>query len=979
MTLTKDKPTTKRFPIVGIGASAGGLEALDELLDHLPPDTGMSFVILTHQHPGHTSMLPELLSRETKMPVVAAANGIQLQPDHVYVGTPGGRLTIHDGILRRIEEDTLSDRLPIDSFFRSLAEDQKEYAICIVLSGTGSDGTLGLKAIKAGAGMAMVQLSHSAKFAGMPSSAEATGMADYVLAPSEMPEQLIAYARGPFLSGTRSSGNSSPAAQPLVIEAEPMAKLLKLLRTHTGHDFSGYKVNTIRRRIERRMNIHQITQPEAYVRFLEQTPHEIELLFKELLISVTSFFRDPESWETLAKGPLTQLMKSLRDNATGGDKTLRVWVPGCATGEEVYTLAIVMRECAEKLKLRFNYQIFGTDLDSAAIESARLGRFPAGINADVSPERLERYFSHDDGHYIVRKEIREMAVFAPQNLIKDPPFTKLDIITCRNLLIYLDAELQKQLMPIFHYALNPGGLMMLGSSETTGHFDDLFETVDKKWKIYRRKGSSPAVHNLPEMPSKKNEDVLRTTAPSSVVSQVRQSQIAVLLERIALDRFCPTFVVVNPIGDLVHVHGRTGDYFELAEGHARTNVLDMAREGLPHELASIIRLASSTEHEVIRKEVRVKTNGDYIVVHLAAQKITKPEPVTGLIFITFRPAETACTTVDKESTDQVIPAGQVSDSKILTRELQFLRETHQETLQELETSNEELKSANEELQSTNEEMQSTNEELETSKEEMQSLNEELTTVNVELQSKVNDLSQANDDMQNLLNSTDIATIFLDDDLQINRYTVQAPQIVSLRPSDMGRPLSELTSKLKNVDLGRDCKAVLDTLVPKKQRVETIDGTWYLMRILPYRTTDKVIDGLVLTFVNIQELKDAETTAKLRTYFESIFNAVRQPLVVLDKKFAVLSANQYFYDTFQLQISDVIGHSLYEIDKSAWDQPKLKDAIDAVLAENATLDDLEIEQESANRGKKKFTLSVRRLGNTLPVLGHLLLTMREIAE
>ncbi len=979
MTLTKDKPTTNRFPIVGIGASAGGLEALDELLDHLPPDTGMAFVVLTHQHPGHTSLLPELLSRETKMPVVAATNGIQLQPDHVYVGTPGGRLTIHDGILRRIEDHSQLDRLPIDSFFRSLAEDQKEYAICIVLSGTGSDGTLGLKAIKAGAGMAMVQLSQSAKFAGMPSSAEATGLSDYVMAPSEMPEQLIAYARGPFLSGTRSSGNSSPAAQSLVIEAEPMARLLQLLRAHTGHDFSGYKVNTIRRRIERRMNIHQIAQPEEYVHFLERNPHEIELLFKELLISVTSFFRDPEAWQTLARGPLTQLMQSIRDNPTDGDKTLRVWVPGCATGEEVYTLAIVMRECAEKLNLRFNYQIFGTDLDSAAIECARMGRFPAGISVDVSPERLERYFLHDDGHYSVRKEIREMAVFAPQNLIKDPPFTKLDIITCRNLLIYLDAELQKKLMPIFHYALNPGGLLMLGASETTGHFDDLFETVDKKWKIYRRKGSLPAVHNLPEMPAKKNEGELRTVASSSEISQVRRSQVAMLLERIALDRFCPTFVVVNASGDLVHVHGRTGDYFELAEGHARTNILDMAREGLPHELTTMMRLASSTEHEVIRKEVRVKTNGDYTVVHLAAQKIAKPDSVGGLIFITFRPAETASTTTTKQPTDEVEPTGQVSDSKILTRELQFLRETHQETLQELETSNEELKSANEELQSTNEEMQSTNEELETSKEEMQSLNEELTTVNVELQSKVNDLSQANDDMQNLLNSTDIATIFLDDDLQINRYTVQAPLIVSLRPTDVGRPLSELTTKLKDVDLGRDCKAVLDTLVPKKQRVETMDGTWYLMRILPYRTTTKAIDGLVLTFVNIQELKEAETTAELRTYFESIFNTVRQPLVVLDKDFAVLSANQYFYDIFQLRISEVVGHSLYEISNGAWDQPKLKDAINAALTENATLDDLEIEQDFANAGKKKFALSVRRLGDTLPLPGHVLLTMQEIAE
>lgn len=974
--MTKDKPATKRFPIVGIGASAGGLEALDELLDHMPSDTGMAFVVLTHQHPEHTSLLPELLSRETKMPVVAATDGTRVRPNHVYVSTPGGRLTIHDATLHRIKDETQSVRLPIDSFFRSLAEDQKEHAICIVLSGTGSDGTLGLKAIKAESGMAMVQSSRSAKYAGMPSSAEATGMADYVLAPAEMPEHLIAYGRGPYLSGTRPFGGSTSANQSIVIQEEPMARLFQLLRLNTGHDFSGYKENTIRRRIDRRMNIHQITNPEDYVRFLEKNTHEIEMLFKELLISVTSFFRDPESWDALAKGPLMQLMRSL-----GDDASLRAWVPGCATGEEVYTLAIVMRECAEKLKLRLNYQIFGTDLDSGAVEAARLGSFPAGISADVSPERLDRYFTQQNGNYSVRKEIREMAVFAPQNLIKDPPFTKLHIISCRNLLIYLGADLQKQLMPLFHYGLNPGGLLMLGSSETIGNFSDLFETVEKKWKIFKRKEHSAAIYNLPVMPTSKVGDALPAAETANAVSKVRETQVAILIERIALDRFCPTFVVVNARGDLIHVHGRTGDYFELAEGHARTNVLDMAREGLPHELATIMRLASSTEDEVVRKSIRVKTNGDYTLVNLSAKKITRPESVGGLIVITFRPAENANASAPLETDPNSVVEVQTSDSdsETLSHELQFLRETHQATLQELETSNEELKSANEELQSTNEEMQSTNEELETSKEEMQSLNEELTTVNAELQLKVDDLSQANDDMQNLLNSTDIATIFLDDDLQINRYTVQAPQIVALRPTDIGRPLGELNSNLKHIDLVSDCKAVLDTLMHKKQRVETFDGTWYLMRILPYRKTDKTIDGLVLTFVNIQELKNAETTAEMRTYFESIFNTVRQPLIVLDEKSAVVSANRYFCDMFKIRISDVAGHSLYEVGGGAWDNPKLKDALNTVLPENATLDDLEIEQNFANIGRKKFVLNARRLGNASPLPGHVLLAMQEVTE
>ena len=441
-----------------------------------------------------------------------------------------------------------------------------------------------------------------------------------------------------------------------------------------------------------------------------------------------------------------------------------------------------------------------------------------------------------------------------------------------------------------------------------------------------------------------------------------------------MDRFCPTFVVINSRGDLVHVHGRTGDYFELAEGHARTNVLDMAREGLPHELATMMRLASSTEDEIIRKNVSVKTNGDYTVVHLAAKKITRPESISGLIFITFRAAEHEQGSAADETPHEVDRGGKISNSETLSRELQFLRETHQATLQELETSNEELKSANEELQSTNEEMQSTNEELETSKEEMQSLNEELTTVNAELLSKVDDLSQAYDDMQNLLNSTDIATIFLDNDLQIKRFTVQASQIMALRPTDVGRPLAELNSKLRDVDLAGDCKTVLDTLVHSKQRVETTDGVWYLMRILPYRTTEKVIDGLVLTFVNIQELKDAETTGELRKYFESIFNTVRQPLVVLDDEFAVISANRYFYETFKLRINDVIGRSLYEIDHGAWNVPKLKGALDGILPENTTMDDLEIEQTFPKLGRRKLILNARQLSDVVPFPGRILLAV-----
>jgi len=522
-------------------------------------------------------------------------------------------------------------------------------------------------------------------------------------------------------------------------------------------------------------------------------------------------------------------------------------------------------------------------------------------------------------------------------------------------------------------------LLMLGASETTGSFGDLFETIDKKWKIYRRKETSSAFHAVPEMPASEKLTDSEVAATSHAVSQGRETQVAILLERIALDRFCPTFVVVNPRGDIVHVHGRTGDYFELAEGRPRNNVMDMAREGLPYELVTIIRLASTGDGEVIRDKVRVKTKEDYTMVRLTAKKITRPESVAGLILIAFQPAEATVQTDATPVVSGMADEGQADNSETLAQELQFLRETHEATLHELETSNEELKSANEELQSTNEEMQSTNEEMETSKEEMQSLNEELTTVNAELQSKVDELTHANDDMQNLLDSTDIATIFLDDDLQIKRYTVQATQIVALRPTDVGRPLGELSSKLMNVDLVGDCKAVLDTLAHKKRRVETLDGVWHLMRILPYRTTDRMIDGLVLTFVNIQDLKEAEKTGEMREHFESIFDAVRQSLVVLDEQLAVVSANRYFYNTFKLRPKEVVGQSLYQIGDSCWALPRLRESLDGIVAENTTLDDFEVEKDFANVGVRRFVLSARRLGDAVPFPGRVLLTIQEVAK
>ncbi len=618
------------FPIVGIGASAGGLEALEELLNNMPADTGMAFVVVTHQHPGHISLLPELLGKKTVMPVVEAADGLQVEPNHVYVGPPGGHLAILNRTLHRMETgDETSPKLPIDYFFRSLAEDQQEQAICIVLSGTGTDGTLGLKAIKGESGMAMVEQPQSAKYAGMPSSAIATGLADYVLAPAAMPKQLVAYAQGPYLQG------AAVAAELPTVPAEPMQKIFVLLRSRTGHDFSAYKPNTLRRRVERRMNVHQIEKPNEYVRYLQENPHEIDILFKEMLISVTSFFRDPDAWDALA-GPIKQLMSSRAD-----DYALRAWLPGCATGEEVFSLAITLRECMDQIKRHLDVQIFGTDLDSQAIETARSGQYAAGIAVDVSPQRLDRYFTRDDSTFRIRKEIREMTVFAPQNVIKDPPFTKLDLLVCRNLLIYLNADLQKKLLPIFHYALKPGGLLFLGSSETIGSFTDLFEPLDKHWKIFRRKECATAMHALPEMPA---QPLTRDgdEAPATVSAPtVRETHISTVLERLLLGRFAPASVVVNDRGDIIYIHGRTGAYLEPSQGQPRSNVLEMAREGLQIELAAALRQCATKGKEVVREDIRVKSNGDFVHIDLSVARLDDPETVRGLLLVTFRPISPA--------------------------------------------------------------------------------------------------------------------------------------------------------------------------------------------------------------------------------------------------------------------------------------------------------------------------------------------------
>ena len=936
----------KPFPIVGLGASAGGLEALEKFFSHLPPDSGMAFVVVTHLHPGHVSLLPELLGKCTRMPVHPATDGVAVAPNSVYMSLPESYLAILHGTLHIMQPDEAGLlRLPIDYFFHSLAEDQKEKAIGIVLSGTGTDGTLGLKAIKGAAGMVMAQEPQSAKYDGMPASAIGTGLVDYVLPVERLPQQLVAYAQGSYLNSAELELGEEGLS-------EAMQKILVLLRMHAGNDFSVYKVNTIRRRIERRINVHQLSGPEPYLRRLQENPHELELLFKDLLIGVTNFFRDAEAFDLLAKTVVPKLLAARPENTP-----VRVWVAGCSTGEEVYSLAMLLQEGMDKVKKHFPVQIFGTDLDHAAIDYARAGLYPDGIARDVRPPRLARFFIKDEGGYRIKKEIRELVIFAPQNVLKDPPFTKLDLAACRNLLIYVKPAAQERLLSLFHYALRPEGILFLGSAEGLTGLGECFTVVSKKWKIFARKDTAANVA-LPDgfaRPAARGE-AGPVNAPDAV-DRTRKQHLSTLLEQALLSRYAPASVIVNDRGDIFYIHGRTGDYLEPATGHPRLNILEMAREGLRLELPSALRRAATAKGEVVYEGVRVKTNGDFSSVRLAVTRLVEPESVRGLFLVTFEtePRNPKSKAAHRRTKT---PAGRVPE---LERELQYTRETLQGTVEELQTTNEELKSTNEELQSTNEELQSTNEELETSREEMQSLNEELQTVNAQLQGKLDDLAQANDDMTNLLNSTAIATIFLDEKLHIKRFTAEATKLVKLIPSDVGRPIGDLASNLQYDELQADATEVLRKLGAKEKEVQTHAGEWRSVRIHPYRTTENVIEGLVVTFLDIHRQKLAELAAQQASaYAESIVATVREPLLVLDEKLCVVSANRAFHAMFKTNARAVEQRLIYELVDGQWNIPALRKLLEEVLPRNHVFDNFKVEQDFSGLGRKTLLLNARRL-------------------
>ncbi len=825
-----EEPPRLGFPVIGIGASAGGLEAYSDFFKAMPPDSGMAFVLIQHLPPERDSLMAEILSNRTQMPVREVVDGISVEPNHVYVIRPGRTLTIKNGALHLGEPlEKPGHRRAVDDFFRSLAEEQRERAICIVMSGMGSNGTAGARAVKAVGGVCIAQDPDSASFSSMPRSLIDSGLADFVLRPEEIPDFLQRYAQHPYVLG-------QPA--PTMLQRRDQQQLLEIfsvLRTRTRHAFDGYKKPTVLRRIQRRMSLSQVTSLVEYVKLLRQSPNEISSLADDLLIHVTGFFRDPEAWQSLYEKVIVPLVDQRQS-----DSSIRAWVTACSSGEEAYTLAMLLVEAMEVASKQFDIKIFATDTADRTLAHARAGSYPMGIEGEVTPERLERFFDKDDSNYRVKKELRELVVFAPQNVLQDPPFSRLDICTCRNLLIYLEPEIQRRILSLLHFGLREGGALFLGNAETVA--DGMFETIDKKWRIYRRIGPThngsaslphPALSSLVEPEKTRAREM-----PRQSMAQIAQKAL--------LSRFTPPSVVIDRQHRIAFFHGNTDPFLTQPPGEPTRDVLLQCREAIRNAVRTAIHQGMTHNASVVVRDGYIETETGRMRVEVSIAPLDH-RLAQGYYLLSFALVRRSEYTGSSAHGDQTAAD---DDPRQLEEELNRVRDELQNTIEELQTSNEELKASSEESTSINEELQSTNEELETSKEELQSLNEELTTVNTQLQSKMEELEATSADLDSLLSSTDIAVIFLDNHFRIRRFTPAVKDLLELIPSDVGRPLANLARKFDDPELLVNAQTVLDKLVSIEKEMRSDSGHWYVRRVLPHRTADNRIGGVVMTFVDI---------------------------------------------------------------------------------------------------------------------------------
>ena len=940
------------FPVVAIGSSAGGVEALRELFDKLPTDGNMAVVLAPHLAPDAPSLLGQLVQGKTQIKVLEVEDGMRLETNRVFVMPPGMAMFLEkhpDGgpevlVLREFEQPR-GHRRPIDDFLKSVADAVGHRAVGVILSGTGSNGTAGLVAIKAAGGVTIAQDPETAKFRDMPVNAIRSGMVDRVLAPADIPELLRTYAGSEYGRG----GGPLDDVEIDGDDSKGLTQVLGVLQVRAGREFRPYKKPTLVRRIRRRMGLRKLDSLADYVDVLRGDADEVDQLSRDLLIHVTEFFRDPPAWDSLRENVIDPLIAAAEPR-----QEVRAWVPACSTGEEAYSLAMLLWEASEAAEKPLTIRLFATDASPQALDIARRGAYCHGAMAGVDEARRERFFEERDGLWRVDKRVRESIVFAPQDVLSDPPFSRIDVLTCRNLMIYLEPPAQQRLLSLAHFALIEGGALFLGNAESTGRTPDLFEPIDKKWRIYRRTG--PTRHDMIDMPAVGRRSSNGEPAgpfPDQGGPQARLHQFA---QRALVARFAPPSVIIDRGGRAVYFHGDTGPYLRQPDGEPTRDLVALARDPIGARLRTLLRQAADVRRQVHSQIVMPAQNGDEPRrVEVRVEPMDAPLYGDDLLLVSFARAQPAppAAAVDGETDADTAARHE--------RELRDARDELQITIEQLETSNEELKASNEEITSTNEELQSTNEELETSKEELQSLNEELNTVNSQLQDKVGELEELTDDLNNLLRSTDLATVFLDGELKIKRFTPAVRELMEVIPSDRGRPLANLAFKFDDPDLLDDAARVLQSLQPSEREVTGQDGRCYQRRVLPYRTQDDRIGGVTITFADITDLRRSRETAQAaQEYAEMIVDTIREPLLVLDDDLIVKSANKAFYRAFRVEPRQTVGQQIYDLGNGQWDIPDLRRLLGDILPAKKVVEGYEVTHEFPKIGERTMRLHGRQM-------------------